>query len=172
MCPNLTQAYNAQRSGEIMTKLYFKKILVTFGFIANYFLLVFIIAFVWNLVLRNTFSELVSTLIHAILALVLNFVIVCIMRYKSLYNKMDALNNQSFFNILKSRDNIIHTLAFISMLLPFLVSIAIVENTPLLPLVVGTILLLFANSLIFLLVNALIWSIAYKLFMYKNTSKI
>ena len=79
-----------------MIKLYFKKILVTLGFIANYFLLVFILAFVWNLFLRDTFSELVNTLILTILALVLNFVFVCIMRYKSLHNKTDALNNHSF----------------------------------------------------------------------------
>ncbi len=154
-----------------MIKLYFKKILVTLGFIANYFLLVFILTFVWNLVLRNTFSELVNILILAILTLVLNFVFVCIMRYKSLHHKTDALNNHSFFSIIKSRDNIVHTLAFISILLPFFVSIAIVENTPLLPLVVGIMLLLFACGLIFLAVNALMWSIVYKLFMCKNISK-
>ena len=154
-----------------MIKLYFKKILVTLGFIANYFLLVFILAFVWNLVLRNTFSELVNTLILAILALVLNFVFVCIMRYKSLHHKTDALNNHSFFSIIKSRDNIIHMLAFISILLPFFVSIAIVENTPLLPLVVGTMLLLLICGLLFMIINALMWSIVFKLFMCKNISK-
>ena len=155
----------------IMIKLYFKKILATLGFIANYFLLVFILAFVWNLVLRNTFSELASTLILAILALVLNVVIVCIMRYKSLYHKTYTLNNRSYFSIIKSSDNIVHTLAFISILLPFFVSIAIVVNTPLLPLVVGTILLLFACGLIFFAVNALMLNIVYKLFMCKNISK-
>ena len=103
-----------------MIKLYFKKILVTLGFIANYFLLVFILAFVWNLFLRDTFSELVNTLIHAILALILNFVFVCSMRYKSLHRKSDALNQHSFFSIIKLRDNIVHTLAFISILLLFL----------------------------------------------------
>ncbi len=154
-----------------MIKLYFKKILVTLGFIANYFLLVFILAFVWNLVLRNTFSELVNTLILAILALVLNFVFVCIMRYKSLLHKTVALNNHSFFSIIKSRDNIIHILAFISILLPFFVSIAIVENTPLLPLVVGTMLLLLICGLLFMIINALMWSIVFKLFMCNNISK-
>ena len=153
-----------------MIKLYFKKILVTLGFIANYFLLVFILAFVWNLFLRNTFTELVNTLIP-ILALVLNFVFVCIMRYKSLHHKTDALNNHSFFSIIKSRDNIIHILAFISILLPFFVSIAIVENTPLLPLVVGTMLLLLICGLLFMIINALMWSIVFKLFMCKNISK-
>ncbi len=156
----------------IMIKLYFKKILVTLGFIANYFLLVFILAFVWNLVLRNTFSELVNTLILAILALVLNVVIVFIMRYKSLQHKTDTLNNVSFLNIIKSSYNIVHTLAFISILFPFFVSIAIVENTPLLPLVVGTIILLFACGLIFLTVNALVWSIVHKFVKSRNISNI
>lgn len=154
-----------------MIKLYFKKILSTLGFIANYFLSVFILAFVWHLVFRNTFSELASTLIHAILALVLNVVIVCIMRYKSLHYETDTLNNLSFFSIIKLRDNIVHTLAFISLLLPFFVSIAIAENTTLLPFVVGTMLLLFLCGLIFLTANALMWSIVYKLFMCKNISK-
>ena len=159
-----------------MIKLYFKKILVTLGFIANYFLLVFILAFVWNLVLRNTFSELVNTLIHAILALVLNFVFVCIMRYKSLHHKTDALNNisflKNFINIFKSKDNIVHALAFISILLPFFVFIAIAEKTPLVPLVVGTIALLFICGMMFLILNALMWSIAHKLVMSKKISNI
>ena len=154
-----------------MIKLYFKKILVTLGFIVNYFLLVFILAFVWNLFLRNTFTELVNTLIHAILALVLNFVFVCIMRYKSLHYETDTLNNLTFFSIIKSRDNIVHALAVISLLLPFFVSIAIVENTPLLPLVVGTMLLLLICGLLFMIINALMWSIVFKLFMCKNISK-
>ena len=154
-----------------MIKLYFKKILFTLGFIATYLLLVFILAFVWNLILRNTFSELVNTLIHAILALILNLVIVCVMRYKNLHNKTDLLNSHSFFSIIKSIDNIVHTLSFISLLLPFFVSIAIVKNTPLLPLVVGTILLLVACGLIFLSINALMWNIVYKLFMNKNIKK-
>ncbi len=151
-----------------MIKLYFKKILFTLGFIGNYFLLLFIIAFIWNLVLRNTFSESVNTLILAILALISNFVFVCIMRYKKLYHKTDVLNNHSFFITIKSRDNIVHTLAFVSILLPFFVSIAIVENTPLLPLVVGTIILLFVCGLIFWVLNALMWSIVYKLLKCKN----
>jgi len=93
------------------------------------------------------------------------------MRYKSLHHKTDTLNNHSFFSIIKSRDNIIHILAFISILLPFFVSIAIVENTPLLPLVVGTMLLLLICGLLFMIINALMWSIVFKLFMCKNISK-
>ena len=58
-----------------------------------------------------------------------------------------------------------------SLLLPFFVSIAIVENTPLLPLVVGTMLLLLACGLIFLTVNALMWRTVYKLFTCKNTKR-
>ena len=163
--------YNTPKAVMIMIKLYFKKILFTLGFITNYFLLVAILAFTSHLIFRDAFSELVNTIIHAILALVLNFVIVCVIRYKSLHYNTDRLNNFSFFSIIKSRDNIVHTLAFISILLPFFVSIAIVENTPLLPLVIGTIILLFACGLIFITVNTLMWSIICKIFKRKNISE-
>ncbi|MBQ3052537.1 MAG: hypothetical protein IJD55_02425 [Clostridia bacterium] len=93
------------------------------------------------------------------------------MRYKSLHYETDTLNNLTFFSIIKSRDNIVHTLAVISLLLPFFVSIAIVENTPLLPFVVGTMLLLLICGLLFMIINALMWSIVFKLFMCKNISK-
>ncbi len=149
-----------------MIKLYFKKLLFTMGFLINYFLSVFIIGYAWHLIFRDMFSELVNTFIIAILALALDFGIICIMRYKNLYHKTDVIKILSFWrnfiNIFKSRDNIVHTLAFISILLPFCVFITVVEKTPLLPLVVGTIILLFACGLIFLIVNALIWSIVHQ----------
>ncbi len=154
-----------------MIKLYFKKLLFTMGFFVTFFLFIFIIAFVWHLFFGNTFSELNGTLIYAILALVLNFTVVCVMRYERLSHKTETLKNLSFFKILfsvlKSRENIVHTVAFISLLLPFFVSIAKNENTPFLPLVFGTVFLLLICGLIFLMVNALMWSIVHKLAVRK-----
>ncbi len=154
-----------------MIKLYLKKLLFTIGFFITYFLFIFIIAFVWLLVFGNTFSELTGTLIYATLALVLNFTVVCVMRYERLSHKTETIINLSFFKILfsifKSKDNIVHTVAFISLLLPFFVTIAKNENTPFIPLVIGTVILLFVCGLIFMTVNALLWSIVHKLAVRK-----
>lgn len=151
-----------------MIKQYFKKILFTLGSIANYFLLMFILVFIFHSVLGKVFSELVTTLIYALLALIIDLVIVCIIRYRSLRIKADTQNTPSFFHIIKSSDNIAHTLAFISVLLPFFVFIAVVENTPLLPAFFATIILLCILGLIFLAVNALMWFIVYKTYVHKS----
>ena len=136
-----------------MIKLYFKKILVTLGFIANYVLLVFILAFVLHLVFRYMFSEIVRTFIIAIVALILNFVIVCKKRCRNLYHETEMIQIsfwKNFIRIFKSKDSILHAFAFLTIALPFLVSIGVAVKTPVLPLVVGTIILFFVCGNVFL----------------------
>ncbi|MBQ9978071.1 MAG: hypothetical protein IJP21_05710 [Clostridia bacterium] len=159
-----------------MLKLYFKKLFLTLCFIVNYFLLVGIIAFVWYLFLKDMFSETTTTAIVGILALWADLGIVVAIRYKGLSNKAilteDLSFGRNFINILKSKDNLVHTLAFLSMLLPFCVTIAINQNTPFLTLVIGTIFLLLINGFVFLMVNTLLWTIAHMLIHHRNNPKI
>lgn len=157
-----------------MLKLYCKKIVFTIGFIAGFFIIAGVLSFITYLLFKDLFTGTARTITFAILALAFDFWIVCRMRYKNLYHKTDVIKNLSFWkafiNIFKSKDNLVHAFAFISILLPFFVTIAVSEKTPLLPSVVGMIFLLFSCGLIFLIVNTLIWSIVYKLIGHKSLS--
>ena len=69
---------------------------------------------------------------------------------------------------LKSKENLTAVLAWQTILIPFQVVIAILENTPFLPLIVGTVILIIESTLLIEIVNAIIWSIVF--FATKNNS--
>lgn len=151
-----------------MLKLYFKKLFFTIIFIINFFVLAGALAFVWHLIFRYRFPEPARTIIIVILAIILDFGIVCRMRYKKCKKSYVETN---FINIIKSKDGMVHLLAFISIFLPFFVSIAVIEKTPVLPLIVGTIILLVFCGLIFFIVNSLLWFAVHKFIRYKRVEK-
>lgn len=151
-----------------MLKLYFKKLFFTVIFIIDFFVLAGVLAFVWHLIFRYRFPEPARTIIIVILAIILDFGIVCRMRYKKCKRSYVETN---FINIIKSRGSIIHLLAFISIVLPFFVSIAVIEKTPVLPLIVGTVILLVFWGLIFFIVNSLLWFAVHKFIRYKRIER-
>lgn len=161
-----------------MLKLYFKKLFFTILFFLGFFLLGFPIIYTWYWLLPYKPLEIVRTIAVPILALVSDFAIVCAMRSHNLShtNYMEAFEAdtfsfwKNFISILKSRDNIVHLLAFLSILLPFFVSIAVMEKTPFIPLVVGTLILLLCCGVLFLTVNTLLWCILYE-FVWRRTKK-
>lgn len=151
-----------------MFKLYFKKIFSTLGFIVNYFLLCGIIFFTWYFLLSgNKFYSATRTTIFAILALLFDLLVVGIIRYKSVCDKICPIKYSGFwktyFTILKSEESRTHIFAVISILLPFFVAVAVSIETPLLPLIVGTIILMLLSVLVFLAINTFIWNIVYRL---------
>lgn len=151
-----------------MFKLYFKKIFSTLGFVVNYFLLCGIIFFTWYFFLSgDKFYSATRTTIFAILALLFDLLVVGIIRYKNVCDKICPIKYSSFwktyFTILKSEDSRAHIFAVVSILLPFFVAVAVSIETPLLPLIVGTIILILISVLVFLTINTFIWNIVYRL---------
>ena len=114
----------------------------------------------------------------AVLALISDFAIVCAMRSHRLSrkNSMEAFSTDTFsfgnrfINVLKSKDNITHLIAFLSILTPVFVTVAVMEKTPFIPLVVGTLILLLCCGVLFLTVNTLLWCILYE-FIWRRTKK-
>lgn len=151
-----------------MFKLYLKKIFSTLGFVVNYFLLCGIIFFTWYFFLSgDKFYSATRTTIFAILALLFDLLVVGIIRYKSVGDTNCPIKYSSFwktyFTILKSEDSRAHLFAVVSLLIPFFVAVAVSIETPLLPLIVGTIILILLSVLAFLAINTFIWNIVYRL---------
>ena len=162
--------YNPYKGSESVLKLYFKKLFFTILFIVNFFLLAYAIILAWYWLLPYKPLEIFRTISVTVLALVSDFAIVCAMRSRRLSHKnfMQAFSadtdtfGKRFINILKSKDNITHLIAFLSILTPFFVTVAVMEKTPFVPLVVGTLILLLCCGVLFLTVNTLLWCILYE----------
>ncbi len=156
-----------------MFKLYFKKIFSTLGFVVNYFLLFGIIGVTWYFLLSgNKFYSATRTTIFAILALLFDLLVVGIIRYKSVCDKICPIKYSGFwktyFTILKSEESRAHVFAVVSILLPFFVAVAVSIETPLLQFIVGTIILILLSVLVFLAINTFIWNIVYRLVSSEN----
>ena len=153
-----------------MLKLYFKKLCFTLLFFVNFLWLVYILMYAWYWLLPYKPLENFRDVSVAVLALISDFAIVCAMRSRRLSHKnfMQAFSadtdtfGKRFINILKSKDNITHLIAFLSILTPFFVTVAVMEKTPFIPLVVGTLILLLCCGVLFLTVNTLLWCILYE----------
>lgn len=164
-----------------MLKLFFKKLILTIIFIISFFLLVGIIAFLMHLIFGDILKPPVSTIIISILAFDFEILIVSSMRYEYLLRKTDiskSINEKRisfgrlFLKILKNKVNIVHTIAFVIIVLAFCLTIAVREGTPWLPLVVGTLMLLIITGLLFLIINTVCWCIVHRLIINKNLKKI
>ncbi|MBR6572206.1 MAG: hypothetical protein IKK77_00605 [Clostridia bacterium] len=150
-----------------MFKLYFKKIFTTLGFVVNYFLLCGIMGVIRYFLSGNTTFPTTYTALFAIVTLIFDLLIVGIIRYKSVCDKSCPIKYSGFwktyFTILKAEESRAHLFAVVSILLPFFVAIAVSIETPLLPLIVGTIILILLSVLAFLAINTFIWNIVYRL---------
>ncbi len=157
-----------------MIKLYFKKLFFTLLFLGGFYILGAIFAFFWHLIFRNLFSESVSTVACFALGSILNFKLAYMARYELSSYKMEYINAftsdaflfvKDYKNTFKSKENIIHTSAFLTIELIFNLATAISTSTPFLRLVIVTILLLFVEGLIFSTLNTLIWCLVHKKWM-------
>ena len=157
-----------------MVKLYFKKLLFTILFAVSFLLLCGICVFVWHLIFRYMFPESVSTAANAILGLIFELVLVYLYRcerspYKRTYIDSFAADHfffvKDFVSTFKSKDNIVHTLAYLTYDLVQTVRGAISSDSPFFRAVIITVLLVAVRSLLFAVMNTLIWSLVHKKWM-------
>ncbi len=166
-----------------MVKLYLKKLLSSFLFVVIFFLFLLVVSFAWmhadsaiKSFLGITIPDAVSYCIILILTLVLDLVGVYFLRidslrYKEIFKKAHEKETHSFskdfVGTLKSADNIVHTIAFLSLNLPFNLLITISANTPILPLIAGTLALLVVNGLLFSIINTFVWCLVHRNWLRK-----
>ena len=157
-----------------MIKLYFKKLLFTLLFIFVFPVFGGVCAFVWHLIFRYMFPESVSTTANAILGLLLELVVVYLYRcerspYKRTYIDSFTADHFSFvkdfISTFKSKDNIVHTLAYLSYDLVQTVRGAISSDSPFFRAVIITVILVSVRSLLFAVLNTLIWALVHKKWM-------
>ena len=157
-----------------MIKLYFKKLFFTLLFIFGFPILAALCAFVWHLIFRYMFPESVSTTVNTILGLILTLGLVYLYRYeRSSYKRayIDSFTSDNFSFVkdfictFKSKDNIVHTLAYLSFDLVQTVRGAISSDSPVFRAVIITLLLVSVRGLIFAVLNTLMWCLVHKKWM-------
>ena len=157
-----------------MVKLYLKKLFFTLLFIFAFPIFGAVCAFVWHLIFRYMFPESVSTAANAILGLIFELVLVYLYRcerspYKRTYIDSFAADHfffvKDFVSTFKSKDNIVHTLAYLTYDLVQTVRGAISSDSPFFRAVIITVLLVAVRSLLFAVMNTLIWSLVHKKWM-------
>ena len=160
--------------GNEMVKLYFKKLLFTILFVVIFALLSGICVFFWHLIFRNLFPESVRDIACIILGCLLSFKLLFTFRYerssyKSAY--VDSFTGDTFSfvkdfkNTFKSKDNIVHTLAYLPFDLVQTVRGAISSDSPFFRAVIITVILVSVRCLIFAVLNTLIWCLVHKKWM-------
>lgn len=160
-----------------MWKLYLKKLWKTLLFAVGYFFTVgccgfFLYLLVLSILpLQKLVSEDTLTIILAIIALVIMLVVLYRARCNNKPCKREYLEGieykplpfrKDFWQMLKSRDNITHTLAFLTLDFLFALPIGISASSTVWIFLFGTLLLLITQGTVFTLINTFIWSLVHR----------
>ena len=157
-----------------MIKLYFKKLFFTLLFIFGSPILAGVFSFAWHLIFRNLFPELVRDITCIILGYLLSIILLFMFRcecssYKRVYIDSFPSDTFSFFkdfvDTFKSKDNLVHTLAYLTFDLFQTVRGAIASDSPFLRAIIITLILVSVRGLIFAVFNTLMWSLVHRKWM-------
>ena len=148
-----------------MLKLYFKKLLLTFLSVVCYVFIAAFIIFLLYLLLPKV-PEVVLALIALALALPIGLKIILWIRNDNKAIKREYWERthdaplsfgKDFVQTLKSRENTIHTLAFLTLAELRGIRISILANTPFWGVVLDAIIIILTQVLVFALINTLLW---------------
>lgn len=154
-----------------MVKLFFKKFFLTVLFFVGFLLIGATAAFLWVLVLRNLFSEQIRFYACIIIAGIIVLKLAYDTRrdsspYKSAFlNSTDAISIpfwKDFWATLRSKENLIHTLAFITLRFFIALPTGIRASSSLWTLIIGMIVLLVHHGLMFAAGNTLLWCVVHR----------
>lgn len=154
-----------------MWKLYFKKLLLTALFFIRFALIGASLAFFTVLLANHLIPE--SVRFYACLFLAILIVLVHLYRRRcdSYSQKLKYLEGieyappsfgKDFWQTLKSRENIVHTLAFLTLRFFTALPTGIITAPTIWRFLVGMFLLLLEQGIIFTLVNTLIWCLVHR----------
>ncbi len=160
-----------------MWKRYLKRLWNTFSFALGYIVMLFVCGFLSYLVifsilpLQKIIPEQILTIILASIALILMLVFLYRTRCSDKPSKREYLeaiqyNPISFFKdfwqTLKSKDSIAHTLAFLTLDFLFSIHIGISASSTVWIFLLGMLLLLITQGTVFILINTFIWSLVHR----------
>lgn len=170
-----------------MVKLYLKKLLSSILFSGIFFLFLVVVAYVWVHISSACTSflgfEIPNTIdycIVLILTLLLELIGVYFLRVDSLNCKEEYTDghkgeiyifSKDFICTLRSSENIVHIIAFLTFVLPFYLLIAISEKAPLFPSIAGMLALSIVTGALFGAVNTLSWCFVHRNWL-KNKDRI
>ncbi len=149
-----------------MLKLYFKKILMILLFFAGWILLGGMTIFVLFVLLHYLVPEVILGLISLILALFIMLQLVYRMRFDNKTHKQKYWElthdapfsfGKDFVQTLKSRENTIHILAFLTVALVRGIRIEIIAHTPFFGILLEVIIIILTQVSVFTLINTLLW---------------
>lgn len=145
-----------------MIKSYFKNLLTIIVYLISLVVLVFVFAFLMALLKISWYNPdyVLGNLIVVFVCLLIACVSIFIKRIKKCNDSPTNFRNY-IIDKLKSKENLTAILAWQTILIPLQVMIAILESTPFLPLIVGTVILIIASTLLIEIINTIIWSIIF-----------
>lgn len=148
-----------------MIKLFFNK-LIKWICLILIFLAIYLVGFSILSVITNLLV--ISRIIFICIATICCLIIIYHLRSKNIPLQREYLETQntSFLTnvvyILKSKHYIAELLALETLYIPICIYAAVSTNTPILPFVFGTLLLIIISTILFSLVDIVIWLIVYK----------
>lgn len=158
-----------------MFKLYLKKLLWCIIFLMI-FVFIYFLSFNLLYTVSNFFKDknILQQIILFGIPFICSLIFLCYLRINNKKFKTEYLSTdehsflKDIYFILKSKNFICEILAFNTFLIPLFVFIGISENFPLIPFIVGTILLILLSNLPFVIVDLLIWFLICKKWLYKK----
>ena len=170
-----------------MLKLYLKKLWKTVSFGLGYVFMVFFLGFMAHLVifpilpLQKIIPEEILTILLASIALILMLVFLYQTRRKDKARRQEYLNGieykplpfyKDFWQVLKSKDNISHTLAFFTLDFLFGLPTGISASSTIWIFLFGTLTKLTVEGTAFTLINTFLWCLAHRRWFYywQNTA--
>lgn len=158
----------------VMFGQYLKKLCSSLFFLVIFFLFLIVVDFLWAQLITALHLNLGlnwNAVIIVIITLLIELLAVYVIRidsrdsqeeYKRIYKNGSVPFSYDFWNTFTSRDNIIHTIAFNTLLLPFILMIGIGNKFPVISVVLGTVILLLISAVLFSTISTLVWCIVHK----------
>jgi membrane protease YdiL (CAAX protease family) len=170
-----------------MWKRYLKRLWNTFSFALGYVFMMFFIGFLCYLVIfpRLPLQKLIPEKILSILLASISLVLMLVFLYRTRRSDKQVRREyvkklkfpppsfaKDFWQTLKSRDNIAHTLAFLTLDLLFVLLIGISASSTLWAFLFGALTFLITQGAVFTLINTFIWSLVHRRWIeyWQNTA--
>lgn len=164
-----------------MLKLYIKKLFLSLLFWFVFFLFFVVVTYVWLHVVpglesffKCKFTGNFNISIQAVITLLLELLAVYFVRidspnYKKPFQKakIEKAFSRDFWDILKSAENIVHTVANLTLILLFSMLISATNQSPAVHTVLRTLFLLIAGGILFAVINTALWCIIHKRWIHE-----
>ncbi len=164
-----------------MLKLILKRFLIAGGLFIFFIILIYTCAYLYTALVTSfpVFKPFMMALTYALCVLgSLGFVLALKLDNKQVlrrYSEHLLTTHTSFKNdclfVLKSKEHLASLIVVNCIFVPTELSIAIRENIPVLPLIVGTLLLIVAQTTVFSVLDCLLWLLAFRLKGKKKAKK-